>query len=275
MRFEQAPQRRDVVCAVGGQPCGEVVELEQLDVEVAHGPGDLLQLLEAVAEDAQRLGREDPRELALQRPRAAYRDAQVVQELAVDVGERPRQVGVDDLVQAPQHRDGGDVGAHPGAQLHAQLRRSPSDTAAGRVDRVVLHRPRRLDEPELPGEQRQDTVVVGVVAEHAGDVQARAQGRLPAPPPRACGSSTRSRTTILPSSSSTLTGSIRLRTRAIGVRARISISGASRSRSAPAARSVASSRCAAPSWSAPTSSAYVSASVSASRRPPSTSASPA
>ena len=149
MVLEQAAQRRDVAGHVVGQPGGEVAELEQLHVEVARRPGDPLQLLEAVAKDAQRLGREDAAQLALQRARAAHRDAQVVQELRVGVGERAGQVRVDRREQA---RAGSPTAATSARSPRSSSRRSFDDTpptvAAERLDGVVLDRPRRRDEPE-------------------------------------------------------------------------------------------------------------------------------
>jgi hypothetical protein len=167
--------RHDVARDVGRQSLGELAELEQLHVEVARRAGDPLQLPEAVAKDAQRLGREDAAQLALQRARAAHRHAQVVQELAVDVPKRAGQVELDDLVQAAQDLHRGGVGALAGVELEAQLRGGAAGDPACRLDGVELDRPWRLAEPERAGQQRQQPRELAVVAEHADDVQARAQ----------------------------------------------------------------------------------------------------
>ena len=61
--------------------------------------------------------RVDRLELALERARAADGDAQVVQELGVDVLERARQVVVDDLEQAGEDARGGLDGGLVGIEL--------------------------------------------------------------------------------------------------------------------------------------------------------------
>ena len=103
----------------------------------------------------------------------------------------------------------------------------------------------------------------------------RARSAIRRSPAMTVASSTRRRTTILPMSSRTFTGSRRLFTRAMGATARISITGASCSRSGPAGRSTASSRTV-PRFSASLArSVDVAASLSVSRPPLAASTSPA
>ncbi len=180
---EQLAQRLDVAGDLVGQLRRELAELEQLHVEVAGRAGDRLQLLEAVAKRAQRLGREHAAQLALQGARAPHRDAQVVEELGVGVGERAGRVELDDLEQAPQDDDRGLVRAGVRIQRDAQLRRDPADDPADRRDRVVLHGARRRHEPHRAAQQLGQLAQLAVIAEHADDVQAR---RERDPRPIAC-----------------------------------------------------------------------------------------
>ena len=92
-------QRVEVGLHLGRERRLQRGEVEQVDVEVAQVAGDRLDALELLAEVLQALG-VDRLELALQRARAADGDAQVVQELRVDVLERAGEVVVDHLEQA-------------------------------------------------------------------------------------------------------------------------------------------------------------------------------
>ena len=140
--LEHAAQRVQLGLHRLRQRCPQVVEVEQVDVEVAQVAGDLLDALELVAEVLQAL-RVDRLELALERARAADRDAQVVQELAVDVLERPGQVLRDHLEQPGEDGRGGLgrglVGVELQVELGARARRAP----AGGEHRLVDERERR------------------------------------------------------------------------------------------------------------------------------------
>ena len=95
-RVEVAPHE------FGSPPTHErphLVELEHVDVEVADVAGGLLEPAELGAEVRELVRREHGLELALDRARAPHRDSQVVQELAVEVGDRAVEVRLDHLEQ--------------------------------------------------------------------------------------------------------------------------------------------------------------------------------
>ena len=102
---------------------GELVELEQVDVQVAAGPGRLLDPLEVGAEALELLRREHLLQLALQRAGPAHRHAQVVQELRVEIGERAWQVRLDHGQQAQRQRLRSSVGRHVRRELDAVVGR--------------------------------------------------------------------------------------------------------------------------------------------------------
>ena len=108
---EQRPQRLELGRADVADVRGQLRPLEQLDVEVAHRAGQRLRPLQLVAHVRAGLRVVHVLELAQDGARAADRDAQVVQELGVEVLERPREVRLRDLVQAAEHERGRGVGA--------------------------------------------------------------------------------------------------------------------------------------------------------------------
>jgi hypothetical protein len=117
----------------------------------------------------------DRLELALQRACAAHGDAQVMQELRVDVLQRPGQVVGDDLEQAVEDDRGGDVGGYPGAELERQLGARPRRGRAGRGDRLVDERDARLREAQRFLQHRLDALELAVVSAHGGRDDASAQ----------------------------------------------------------------------------------------------------
>ena len=147
---QQRAQRLELAALRLGQRGREVLELQQIDVEVAAGASDLLQPAELGPEAAQLVGREHGLQLALQRPRPAHGDAQVVQELAVDVGQRPGQVGLDDLRQPGEDRDRGGVGTLRAVQGDREFDDTPPGvppallTASSASDSPAAARPSSL-----------------------------------------------------------------------------------------------------------------------------------
>ena len=99
----------------------QVVPVQQLDVEVTGGARDRLDPAERVALGGQGFGREGALELAQHRAAPPHRHAQVVEELGVEVGKRPRQVGLDHPRQVAEHRHPRPVGALVGAQVDPNL----------------------------------------------------------------------------------------------------------------------------------------------------------
>ena len=248
---QQAAQRLELGARAVGQRGCERVEVEQVDVEVAHRARDLLEPPEVAPRGGQRLGREHARELALDRARAPHRDAEVVQELGVDVGQRAREVGLDRRQQVgrgrsrpPRRR------ARRRSSAHARLGRDARRVAAGGDHRLVVERLGRRDQPEVVLQRAPHAPQRAVVAAHAEHVHARAQrGARAAAARPATG----------PRSAAARPSCARRRARAgpargcarapWGASARISTRPASASRSGPAGRSATSSArapCAAP-----------------------------
>jgi len=155
-------------------------EVEQLHVEIARLAGDLLEPAQLLAQVGERLGREDRLQLAQQRARAADGDAQVVQELAVDVGEGAGQVRLDDRVQAREQRLGGGAGGLARVQLDVELGARAGRQDAGGGDRLVGQRLGGLRQAERAAEHALDALEVLVVAAHGHRAHARPQalGRL-------------------------------------------------------------------------------------------------
>src|SRR3954452_12586270 len=123
MLGEQRANELQVLPVVLGYRPLEVVELEQVDVYVAAGARDLLEPLELLPEARELLRREHRLELALERAGPADSHTQVAQELAVEVGKRARQVGLDHVQQARRERDSRAVGGQVGRELHISVGR--------------------------------------------------------------------------------------------------------------------------------------------------------
>ena len=173
-RLEQGLERVEVVAHLRGQRGLQRGEVEQVDVEVAQLAGDRLDALELLAEVLEALG-VDRLELALERARAAHGDAQVVQELRVDVLDRAREVVVDHLEQAGEHGRGGRARGLLGIEREVELGARPRGRSAGGGDRLVDQRDRRLGQAERVGEQGVDALELPVVAAHGGRGHAPAQ----------------------------------------------------------------------------------------------------
>ena len=99
---EEFAQRPELGSALLGECRAEVLELEHVDVEVAARARDTLEPAELRAEVLKRLGRERGPQLPQQRARPPHGHPEFVQELTVDVSDRPRQVRLDHLEQRLQ-----------------------------------------------------------------------------------------------------------------------------------------------------------------------------
>ena len=158
-------------CRSAGTAGQQVVPVEQLDVEVAGGPGDRLDPLEGVALPGQRLGGEGARQLAQHRAAAPHRHPQVVEELGVEVGERAGQVGLDHAGQVAQHRHRRLVGALVGAQVDPYLGADALGIAPRCGDGLVGQAGGRVDQARLGRQHRHHPGQRLGVAEHAGDLE--------------------------------------------------------------------------------------------------------
>ena len=155
---EEGAERLEVGRRRGHQLRGHRAEAEQVDVEVPGGSGQVAEPLELGLVVLAQLGGQHRAEQLDRRTGAADSDAQVVQELGVDVAEHAVDVllqGVEQAQQQPDHRDGG---GHRGGDLRVH--------AAGVVGGVPAERPQRRGEYALAG---------GRHAGHAGQ-----QGGCPA-----------------------------------------------------------------------------------------------
>ena len=132
-RIEVVPHRRRHERA-------HVVELEHVHVEVPDVARGLLQPAELRAVMRELVGGEYALEFALDRARAPHRHPQIVQELAVEVGDRAVEVRLDHLEHPAQHDRGGAVGALIGLERHAHLGREATRHAARSPDRFVDER---------------------------------------------------------------------------------------------------------------------------------------
>ena len=128
----------------------------------------------------------DVLELAQHGARAADRDAQVVQELRVEVVERAREVGLRDLAQPAEHERRRGVGARPARAA----RRSSFVGDARPAARRPPAPPRRRaaasagSSPSSSRSTRERALVGAVVAEHGPHRQPRRQRRRACRPPR-------------------------------------------------------------------------------------------
>ena len=238
---QQRPHGRQGRVAFDRDGRDQVVPVQQLDVEVTGGARDRLNPAEGVSLRGQRFGREGALELPQHRAAAPHRHAQVVEELGVDVGERPRQVGFDHPGQVAENRHRRPVGALVGAQVDANLGPDPLRISTHGGDGLVGEADRGVDQTTLrsPPDRRRDLAQRLRVAEDAADVHAgRERHRPPSPPPTsAAGVASETRATVLSSVLSTRTSWAPTLTSANGSSARVSTIGASRSRIAPAGRS--------------------------------------
>jgi len=109
------PQRVEQRIEVGAHPLGqhraEVVELEHVHVDVTGIPRDLLEPAELGPVTLELRLRKHGAQLALDGARPTDRNAEIVQELAVDVRNRALEIGLDHVEQTPQHNRRGGIGA--------------------------------------------------------------------------------------------------------------------------------------------------------------------
>ena len=98
-----------------------------------------------------------------------------MEELGVEVGERPGHVGLGDRRQLREHVVGGDIGARARGERDLRLRGDAAEAPADRDDRLVEHRPLRGFEPEPVAQHAQRARVLLVVAEHRLDGEARSE----------------------------------------------------------------------------------------------------
>ena len=172
---QQLLERIEVARHVRRKRGAEAVEVEQVDVEVARGARDRLQPAKAVAEVLERLPLEHALQLTLQRARASHGHAQVVEELAVGVGERAGQVGLDRQHELAEHLNGGGVGALVGPQRDVEPPGHAARHAAGHGNRLVVKRRGREGQPHVGLERLAHPLRGLLVAAHGHDVNARAQ----------------------------------------------------------------------------------------------------
>ena len=159
-------QRLELRRALGRERRDELVPAEQLDVEVADRAGERLDPLELAAHVRAPPGLVHAVELAQHRAGAPHRDAQVVEELRVEVGDRPGHVGLGDPGQRLQHRRGGVIGARARLQRHARLRGHATGAPADGRDRLVEDVMAGGLEPQPVTQDPQRAGVLVVVAEH-------------------------------------------------------------------------------------------------------------
>ena len=164
--LQQAAQRLEVRGALARERRDELVPLEQLDVEVAHGPGQRLHPPELGPQMGALAGVVHALELAQHRARAPDRHAQVVEELGVEVGERAGDVGLGDLGQPREHLRGGSVRARAGGELDARLGGEAVGAPADGLDRLVVDVAPGGLEAEPVAQDAQRPLVLVVVAEH-------------------------------------------------------------------------------------------------------------
>ena len=156
----------------------EVLELEHVDVEVAARARDALEPAELRAEVLKRLGWEGGAQLPQQRARPPHGHPEFVQELTVDVSDRPGQVRLDQLEQRLQDPARCTIRPLVGFEAHARLRRHAGGAAARPCGSFVLQRNVGGYQPNRRLEQSADLRQLLVVAENADRVQARPERTL-------------------------------------------------------------------------------------------------
>ena len=98
-----------------------------------------------------------------------------MQELAVDVRDRPVQVGLHHVEQPYEHPHGRAVAAVAGIQRHVDLRGDPAGDEPGSANRLVDQRLVGGAEAELSLEPLGDPFEVAVIAAHRRESEPRPQ----------------------------------------------------------------------------------------------------
>ena len=182
--FEQHLQRVELLAHLGGQLAQLLVELEQLNVEVARRARGLLDPSEAGLEPGQRRGSEDPWKRLQPGSGAAHGHPQVVEELGVELVEGPVDVGLDGDEQPAQDDDGRGDGRDVGRELDAELGRDQP----GRTLEPAEHRGQQIlgdrRQPQALAEQAGDLVRLPLVAAEGRDLDGPPERPAPAHPVR-------------------------------------------------------------------------------------------
>ena len=165
-------ERLQIGRAGGGQLGRAGGEGQQVHVEVAGGRGEVAQPLELGPVHRGQAVRQQVGAQLQGAPGAPHRNAQVVQELGVDVADRARDVRLQGVEQPQQHGGERHAGGHRGGQFHVDLARVLARRAArGGQDRVQ-RRQRRGEYPGLLGQALRDPVGLSLVAAHRGERKA-------------------------------------------------------------------------------------------------------
>ncbi len=170
---QQFVQRREVGRALLRKGGGQLIPLEQLHVEIAHRPGEGLHPAQLHTQMGPLGGRVHPVQLAEHRACSPNRDAQVVEELGVEVIERPGHVRLGDIGKPREHHPGRLVGGGPAGELRAGPRGEARGPHTGDRRRFVEQRHRGGGEAELPGQLIPDPLERLVVTEHGAHPEAR------------------------------------------------------------------------------------------------------
>ena len=155
--------------------CDEVVPFQQLDVQVAHRSRDGLDPPQLGAMALECGGREDAPQLPQDRPRASQRDAELVQELGVDVVEGAGQVRLGHVGERVEQPEGSLVRAHARLEVDLDLALDAARISAQHADGGVGHRAVHGREAQLGGDHPSRPVELLVVAEHPPHMQLRPQ----------------------------------------------------------------------------------------------------
>ena len=238
---QQILQRSQALRRLRRQAGPVVVELEQVDVEIAQSAGLPAEPGELLAEAVHPPGRQDPSDLAQRRAGAAHRDPEIVQELRVEIAAQPVLVAPDRVEQlamdAPHRQVRGQVGLERDLDFRPVVARVQAAGLVGGVEDRSREARRRcpvLEKARPAGRSPGRSHAPGPPPDEAADVSPSSRRARRARQP-----SSRSRATVLSRRSSRRTVSLRYSRSTRGSSRRISTSSSSSPRKRPGGRSQA------------------------------------
>ena len=155
----------------GHQGSGHLTVVQQVDVEIPGGRGQVAQPLELRTEPGRQAGGQHvPGDLE-RGPGPPDRNPQVVQVLGVDVTDGAGHVGLKGVQQLQQDGLQGGPGGHARAEPDADLVAVSLGALAGGGEGGVQRAARVAIEPGRGGQQLADPLGLGLVATHRGDLQ--------------------------------------------------------------------------------------------------------